>query len=133
MNQALTLTPEKIAFIHGAASPQEATTVETIPQLEQLETLNQTTGAGSSVSVPASPDQLPDRRPSPTYADVPPVLVPLTTRLLPTTAEALRRAHLGQKLKRLTPSTQQEIVEEALATWLRDRGFLEAPDPSLEK
>ncbi len=46
------------------------------------------------------------------------LLVPLTTRIRPATANALRRALLEQKLRHAKPATQQEIVEEALAAWL---------------
>jgi len=53
------------------------------------------------------------------------VLVPLTTRLQPKTADALRRAYLEQKLRRQQPATQQEIVEAALVEWLNSHGYLE--------
>ena len=53
------------------------------------------------------------------------VLVPITTRLLPRTADALRRAYLEQKLRHARPSTQQEIIEQALHDWLRREGYLE--------
>ena len=52
------------------------------------------------------------------------VLVPLTTRIRPETANALRRAYLEQKLAHRTPATQQEIIEAALTTWLQQNGFL---------
>jgi hypothetical protein len=54
----------------------------------------------------------------------PPALVPLTTRLQPDTAEALRRVHLENKLKRIQPDSQQAIVEHALREWLMRNGFL---------
>jgi hypothetical protein len=55
---------------------------------------------------------------------LPPLLVSLTTRLSPATAEALRRAVLEQKLQRQRPQTQQEIVEAAVRGWLTANGFL---------
>lgn len=52
------------------------------------------------------------------------LLVPLTTRLQPETADALRRAYLEQKLARKNPATQQEIVEAALQDWLKGHAYL---------
>ena len=52
------------------------------------------------------------------------LLVPLTTRLQPATAAALKRAGLEQKLRGQQPSTVQEIVEIAIRGWLKQNGFL---------
>lgn len=62
-------------------------------------------------------------------SDEPPSLlgelrVPLTTRLHPSTADALRRANLEQRLKRLRPATQQEIIEAAVHDWLWRNGYM---------
>ncbi len=54
-----------------------------------------------------------------------PILVPLTTRLQPHTADALRRACLEQRLRRKRPHTQQQIVEIAVSTWLKANGYLD--------
>lgn len=53
------------------------------------------------------------------------LLMPLTTRLQPITAAALKRAGLEQKLRGHSPGTVQEIAEEAIQNWLRDYGYLE--------
>ncbi len=53
------------------------------------------------------------------------VLVPITIRLPHRTAQALRRAHLEQRLKHAKPDTQQEMVEEAILDWLSKHAFLE--------
>ncbi|BBO34268.1 hypothetical protein PLANPX_3880 [Lacipirellula parvula] len=53
------------------------------------------------------------------------MLVPVTIRLPRRTAQALRRAHLEQRLKDAKPDTQQEIAEEALADWLAKYGYLD--------
>ena len=61
------------------------------------------------------------------YLDLPGIvnlLVPLTTRLQPATAVALRRAGLEQRLRGQNPATVQEIAEEAITAWLLDHGFL---------
>lgn len=52
------------------------------------------------------------------------LLVPLTTRLQPATATALKRAGLEQKLRGQNPSTVQEIAEIAIQGWLKQNGFL---------
>lgn len=54
------------------------------------------------------------------------VRVPLTTRLQSATADALRRANLEQRLKRLRPATQQDIVEIAVHEWLKRHGYLDS-------
>jgi hypothetical protein len=51
--------------------------------------------------------------------------VAITTRLQARTADALRRAYLEQKLNRLEPATQQEIIELAVQQWLRANSFLD--------
>lgn len=53
------------------------------------------------------------------------LLAPLTTRIQPETADALKRAYLEQKLRRRRPATQQEIIETALSDWLARNGYLD--------
>jgi hypothetical protein len=138
LSSALDLTPEKMAFIQGggSASPKaapkprervvqapeplvvdervEAIRLEADEEVEELP-------RESRPRRPARPRSRPAPEPTP-ITDY--LLVPITTRLNPRTADALRRAHLEQKLRRQSPSTQQEIVEEALQEWLRDNGYL---------
>ena len=52
------------------------------------------------------------------------MLVPLTTRLSLSTAAALKRAGLEQKLYGRQPGTVQEIAEEAIKEWLNGQGYL---------
>ncbi len=52
------------------------------------------------------------------------LLVPLTTRLSPSTAAALKRAGLEQKLYGRQPGTVQEIAEDAIRAWLTSEGYL---------
>ena len=74
----------------------------------------------------------PVAQPAPAYEEMGsyegylPILVSLTTRLSPATAESLRRAALELRLRRRKPHTQQEIVEAAVRTWLKTNGFLQA-------
>ena len=52
------------------------------------------------------------------------MLIPLTTRLSLSTAAALKRAGLEQKLYGRQPGTVQEIAEEAIKEWLNGQGYL---------
>lgn len=120
LSTAMDVTPEKFAFIKG-----------TEPSASQFNSQATTEESSSAVSKqPAT--TVPSRaaakeRERPRLDDtslVGDLLVPLTTRLQPKTADALRRAYLEQKLNRRRPDTQQEIVEAALQGWLRKEGFL---------
>jgi len=53
------------------------------------------------------------------------VMISVTTRFEQRTADALRRAHLEQKLKNIEPGTQQEIIEIAVQAWLRHHDYLD--------
>lgn len=138
LSSALDLTPEKMAFIQGSAGvaakaapkPRERVAPAPEPAVvdEQVEAIR--LEADEEVeelpreSRPRRPAR-PRSRPAPEPTSITDyLLVPITTRLNPRTADALRRAHLEQKLRRQSPSTQQEIVEEALQEWLRDNGYL---------
>jgi len=52
-------------------------------------------------------------------------LIPVTVRLRPELAGALKRASLERQLAGEVMFTQQELVEEALEPWLRRNGYLE--------
>ena len=60
--------------------------------------------------------------PSPLLATL---LVPVTVRLRPEIASALKRASLQRQLNGVETFTQQDIVEEALSPWLRAEGLLD--------
>jgi hypothetical protein len=141
MGQALALTPEKMAFIQGGAETVEPPAAP----LHQADAKNaigrqarQPRIAPQSVASDETSASPPRPRRSRASADLRtnvadlgesdgfygPLLVPLTTRLQPKTADALRRACLEQKLARRTPNTQQEIVELAVAQWLKEHRFL---------
>jgi hypothetical protein len=51
-------------------------------------------------------------------------LIPVTVRLRPELAGALKRASLERQLAGEQSFTQQELVEQALEPWLRDHGYL---------
>lgn len=141
LGQAMAMTPEKLAFIQGTpvVPPQISPVVEiSVPAVEAAPK------AVLDMNEPAE-EQVRRARPKPVRASrsretgatvdaksqqraeegafYGQILVPLTTRLQPRTADALRRACLEQKLARKTPNSQQEIVELALAQWLEQNGF----------
>lgn len=53
------------------------------------------------------------------------LLVPVTVRLRPEIASALKQASLQRQLNGVETYTQQDIVEEALLPWLRTEGLLD--------
>ena len=64
------------------------------------------------------------RRRSKSTGVVPVGLIPVTVRLTPDIAGALKRASLERQLAGDAIFTQQELVEEALEPWLRSHGYL---------
>jgi hypothetical protein len=137
METAFALNPDKLAFIHG-----EDAGVEAGEEIQPADRSLDKAGLGGQEPGPSSPPvkrrgRRPKAAPTPPIADPVilnrsdsgdflPLLVSLTTRLSPATAEALRRAALEQRLKRRRPHTQQEIVEAAVRHWLTTNGFLRA-------
>lgn len=129
LSEALDLTPEKIAFIRQERVPEPIGQ----PQLAAAvpaESIREGESRGSEAVL--APEMLTTPRPMVTERPVAkPIgphnlaLVPLTTRLQPATSAALRRAYLERKLAGAVNATQQEIVEEALQSWLRSSGFLD--------
>jgi hypothetical protein len=130
------LTPEKMAFIKGEAqNPAEpidesrlsaksnaviAPVVEHTPAASVAERSPRQANVSRRSSYPAS-ELVPRGTPPPAAGEY---LVAVTTRLQAGTADALRRAHLEQKLNRREPATQQEIIELAVQEWLRANLFL---------
>lgn len=59
------------------------------------------------------------------FSKVTPIgLIPVTVRLRPEIAGALKRASLERQLQGDELYTQQDIVEQALEPWLREEGYL---------
>lgn len=138
---AMNVTPEALAFIKGApektievkptASRKEATASEV--EFEPVETdLKNDPGP-----TPKTPSESARRR---TYRSndersvgirqeglgfgMTNLLVPITSRLQPSTASVLKRAALEQKLRGQQPSSLQEIIELSVQNWLRTNGYL---------
>jgi hypothetical protein len=87
---------------------------------DQIEVSSTTEGA-PSLSVSKSKPVLTKPRPSRIN---PVALVPVTVRLRPELAGALKRASLERELSGEAVYTQQDIVEEALLSWLKRAGML---------
>jgi hypothetical protein len=129
----MNMTPAKMAFIKG----EEAKTKSSVELAADKPVAEKT------IDVAIAPDAVPDepakderprvsRRTGKGRSEqhsanevLDQVLVPVTIRLPHRIAQALRRAHLEQRLRHAKPDTQQEIAEEALGDWLNRRGFLD--------
>jgi len=135
LSQAMGMSADKLAFITGKAAP--AAVAEPLPEpISVADAAENDVEPQESSSAPATAKA---RRPNRTrnasrQSDVEvtsepmglygPIKVPLTIRLNPQTADALRRACLEQKLARRAPNSQQEIAEIAISGWLREYGYL---------
>jgi len=72
----------------------------------------------------ASDDQRSTRKKKGKKSPVPVGLIPVTVRLKPEIAAALKRASLERQLAGEEVYTQQDLVEIALEPWLRSEGVL---------
>jgi hypothetical protein len=126
IGDALAMTPDKLAFIHGNGGERQTAKVETAIAREnaiaeqpvQKETSRPRRAARPRAAAPTASaiTSLDSETP---YIDQ--ILVPLTTRIRPGTANALKRVCLEQKLNRRKPDSAQEI----LSHWLAQNGFLD--------
>lgn len=64
------------------------------------------------------------RKPKRSKAVTPIGLIPVTVRLRPEIAGALKRASLERQLSGEEPYTQQDLVELALEPWLQSEGYI---------
>lgn len=141
LGDALAMTPDKLAFIQGASATQEAKPGQTVELPKSvlatekpiaLTEVIESERAEVQSERPAARSQRKQSRER-DYSEfnddamlsMANLLVPLTTRLQPRTAAALKRAGLEQKLRGRKPSTVQEIAEEAIQKWLRDSKYIE--------
>lgn len=127
---AMELSSEKLAFIQPTPNSKPAP-APVAPEVRPLEEeVRPTEEAGPTSLVKAAERSRPSRRRAERAEQVSGLvgglLAPITTRLQPNTADALRRATLEQRLKRLRPATQQEIVELAVRDWLERNGYLDS-------
>ena len=141
LGDALAMTPDKLAFIQGPGAQTEA---KPIARTEQPKVASIAIGEPIALTdvvatevvnaQPERPTARASKRPSrergqsefndDAMLSMANLLVPLTTRLQPRTAAALKRAGLEQRLRGRKPSTVQEIAEEAIQKWLQSAGYL---------
>lgn len=139
---AMQVTPEALAFIQGAANKTvevktKATSKARSPISESVESpVNDEPMESKSMSDTSPQEPVTEKRrtyrsnsiksktPSgiETGFGMANLLVPLTTRLQPATAAALKRAGLERKLNGQQPSSVQEIVEISIQNWLSQNG-----------
>ncbi|HYH65620.1 MAG TPA: hypothetical protein VD866_13065 [Urbifossiella sp.] len=113
------------------------TTPKADPETEQrfvFEAKKQTAAAVEKVHKPKAPSEPQEQAKSaaPSASEVPARQpaepnrgrTPLTTRLRADIGAALKRASLERQLAGQTPHTVQDILEEALEPWLKDRDYL---------
>jgi hypothetical protein len=139
LGEAAMLTPDKLAFIHGSpsqsSSPPSPSRQETSPTnkmqpvqpsldeaesdiepTEDLEPRSANRSSRRTIEKERKEQALPFGMEN--------YRIPLTTRLRPETAAALKRAGLEQRLNGKQPFTVQEIAEEAIVAWLKRSDYL---------
>jgi hypothetical protein len=125
LSAAIDVTAEKMAYIRSgtAAVPPVAVATSVAHEEAQNAALEESTpSAQKKRSRPRFSDYTPSTskqnrvQTSTPFLDQ--ILVPLTTRIRPETANALRRICLERKLRREKPDSAQDIVELALHQWL---------------
>lgn len=133
LNDAMDMTPEKMAFIQGNTTPTAkptAVAAEPKPAEEKTIDLERPPAEGgepgeSRPRVNRRTGRARTAREAPGAGEIlDQLLVPVTIRLQHRTAQALRRAYLEQRLRHAKPDTQQEIAEQALVEWLASNEYL---------
>ena len=98
----------------------DAAAVPTEPELHEPTEVNPEEGRVSAPPAKRPPNPAPQKRTEPLR-----LLVPVTVRLRPEIASALKRASLERQLNGVATFTQQDIVEEALLPWLQAEGLID--------
>jgi hypothetical protein len=98
--------------------PLVAGVVDQEPPREEIEAFV----FGTKAKPPAQPAALDSSGILPQFV----VRVPLTTRVSPEVASAVKRASLTRQLQGQEPFHVQEIMEEALVAWLKRHGYTPA-------
>ena len=101
------LTDDEREFVYG----KEKATNAAQPQTAQPIEIKQPGGSISNQTEPRVLPQMTGR-------------IPVTTRCKPEVATALKRASLQRQLAGTEPFYVQDIMEEALESWLSDKGYI---------
>lgn len=132
LGDAMGMSEEKMAFIHGQSTKEAKTPAiaivpgnksdsETIVEIQSAKREEEKAGPSrSSRRATKGRASIQSPEASEILAEL---LVPVTIRLQHRTAQALRRANLEQRITHSKPDTQQEIVEQAIVEWLLEHGF----------
>ena len=95
------------------------------PEKESEPELSVVTPTPQATATPAPAEQTPKPKKAKRAKSVTPVgLIPVTVRLRPDIAGALKRASLERQLAGEEPHTQQDLVELALEPWLQSEGYI---------
>ena len=142
LNAAIDVSPEKLAFIRGGVPDDTSAKKQDAPAGTPVQSVVQNISAQSQaqdepieLETVVETDSIERKRTrsrgrgshaakDEPMAGIANLLVPLTTRLTPATAAALKRAGLEQKLYGRKPGTVQEIVENSLRLWLQGEGYI---------
>ncbi len=124
LGDALTLSPEKVAFIKGddsqnTSSPSERDVVERTIDLTRTDDDKAEKREPLPARTAARRPRLRVEATTPNASELlDELLVPLTTRLPHRLVQSLRRVCLEQRLQHAKPDSIQEIVETAIESWL---------------
>lgn len=102
----------------------DAAAVPTVPEIHDPTEDNAEEGRVTAAPAKRPPNPAPQKRTEPLRL-LATLLVPVTVRLRPEIASALKRASLERQLNGVATFTQQDIVEEALLPWLRAEGLID--------
>ena len=128
LGDALTISPEKLAFIKGDESAVKSSLSNPEPVVRTIEMAITDTKEAKEPEPKTPRTAVRRQRPSseaatPNASEVlDDLLVPLTTRLPHRLVQSLRRMCLEQRLRHAKPDSIQEIVEVAIDKWLSTRG-----------
>jgi hypothetical protein len=127
LGDALTLTPEKLAFIQGEGASSSTTPTSSLPRRGRKpkeRTVDVELSSDSHeptdtprISRPREKHAVSSSLPNANEV-LDEVLLPLTTRVPHRLIQSLRRVCLERRLQHQKPDSIQEIVEEAIANWL---------------
>jgi hypothetical protein len=116
------LTPEEEAFVKsGRSKPKPETNPKPQPEKKEETPMPRPIALKESFTHEAAPPVQPQKSPPPGQSHA--GIASINARIDPAITGALIRASVEQRLAGKTPSTQREIIAEALTDWLKKNGF----------
>ncbi len=116
-------SPVRVVPDQSAAAPAQAEAEEPEGDTEEVEGVGEKKVQAAPQKRTAKPAAAPKRQHQQRLLAT--LLVPVTIRLRPEIASALKQASLQRQLNGVELYTQQDIVEEALLPWLQAEGLLD--------